>query len=365
VRPTSRGSVARAAAAKEAERAELAKELHATVLDALGYVYAPEVESVDDDDGKPLAVPTYATVTRDGKAWLWAIGAPFGGEEDDPFEHELEPGRSVRDLLDGPLFRQEAPPRWVLYLAGSDVFLVDRHKWPQGKLLSFALGELFARRNETAFEVLAALLHRSVLAPGDGACLLDTLDEASHKHAYGVSTDLERGAREAIEELANEAIFHIRTVQKRGVFENDVLADQLKRECMVYLYRLLFLFYVEARGGEAGVAPMASDAFRSGYSLDALRELELVQLTTKEAQEGTYLHESLERLFAIVNRGYGKGQMVLGEASSTPGSAAVLDEDDPIAAREPSRRDLHDRGDPRADGRTGQTRGMKCFLIRS
>jgi hypothetical protein len=309
------GLIEKAATAKADERAELAKELHASVLDALGYDYAPEIEVIDDDDGKPVHVPTLATAERDGKAWLWAVGTPFGDEEDDPFDAEVEPGRSVRDLLDGALFRQEAPPRWVLYLAGSELLLVDRHKWAQGKYLAFSLGELFARRNETSFDVLAALLHRSVLAPSDGGCLLDTLDEASHKHAYGVSTDLKKGAREAIELLANEAIFHIRTVQKRGVFENDVLADQLTRECMVYLYRLLFLFYVEARGGEVGIAPMASDAYRTGYALDALRELELVQLTTQEAQDGTYLHESLARLFEIVNRGYGKGQMVLGEAA--------------------------------------------------
>lgn len=306
--------LAKAATSKDEERTALATELHAHVLDALGYAYAPAVETVDDDEGGAIDVPMLAAAERDGRPWLWALGAPFCGEEEDPFDYPLAGSQSVRDLLDGPLFRQQAPPRWVLFLAGSDVFLIDRHKWPQGKYLAFALGELFARRNETAFEVLAALLHKSVLAPGDGACLLDTLDEASHKHAYGVSTDLKKGAREAIELLANEAIFHVRSVQKRGVFENDVLADQLKRECMVYLYRLLFLFYVEARGAEAGVAPMASDAFRMGYSLDALRELELVPLTTKEAQEGTYLHESLERLFAIVNRGYGKGQMTLGEA---------------------------------------------------
>jgi type I restriction-modification system DNA methylase subunit len=319
------GLVAKAAGAKPDERAALARELHVLLLDALGYDYAPDTETIDDEDGQPISIDVLGAIERDHKPWLFVIGAPFGGEEDDPFDYPVSGDRSARELFDGPLFRQVSPPRWVLYLAGAHVFLIDRHKWPQGKYLAFSLSELFARKVETAFEVLAALLHKTVLAPDDGTCLHDTLDEASHKHAYAVSTDLKKGAREAIELLANEAIHYIRTVQKKGVFENDTLADQLKRECLVYLYRLLFLFYVEARGGETGVAPMSSDAYRTGYSLDSLRDLELVKLTTKESQEGTFLHESLERLFFLVNRGYGKGQLRIESRLAEAAEGFVMD----------------------------------------
>ena len=59
-------------------------------------------------------------------------------------------------------------------------------------------------------------------------------------------------------------------------------ADQLSRECLRYMYRLLFLFYIEARP-ELGYAPMKSDVYRRGYSLERLRELEMVKLTTDDA----------------------------------------------------------------------------------
>ena len=49
------------------------------------------------------------------------------------------------------------------------------------------------------------------------------------------------------------------------------LADQITRECLRYLYRLLFLFYVEARE-ELGYAPMQSEEYRTGYSLESLRD---------------------------------------------------------------------------------------------
>ena len=45
------------------------------------------------------------------------------------------------------------------------------------------------------------------------------------------------------------------------------------------MYRLLFLFYIEARP-ELGYAPLKSEAYRKGYSLEHLRDLELVRLTS-------------------------------------------------------------------------------------
>src|SRR5690606_10853002 len=85
------------------------------------------------------------------------------------------------------------------------------------------------------------------------------------------------------------------------------------RECITYLYRLLFLFYVEARGAELGVVPMQSDAFRLGYSLESLRDLELVPLTTDEARNGSFINDSLRRLFRLIQRGHGFGQRSLNE----------------------------------------------------
>ena len=48
------------------------------------------------------------------------------------------------------------------------------------------------------------------------------------------------------------------------------------------MYRLLFLFYIEARP-DLGYAPMNADAYRMGYSLERLRDLEMVPLHSEEA----------------------------------------------------------------------------------
>lgn len=314
-------------------RLEPAREFHAYLIEVLAYTREPTVATLHDESIVPLLLEH----NEGGRPHLWVMEAPFAKSDDEaePLDEsphrsqlpaavrdddslELAPG-TYRQLLDGALFRGEHPPRWVLLLAGSDAFLIDRGKWSQGKYLHFALGALFGRREPKALQATAALLHAEVLLPAGGQSLLDRIDEQSHKHAYAVSTDLKLGAQRAIELIANEAVRHLREVSKEEVFGRDELATDLTRECIVYLYRLLFLFYVEARSQETGVVPMGSEDYRRGYSLESLRDLELVPLTTVQAREGTYLDASLRRLFRIVQHGYPRGyQTMLQEGEDAP-----------------------------------------------
>ena len=77
---------------------------------------------------------------------------------------------------------------------------------------------------------------------------------------------------------------------------DDKLAGKLGQEALRYMYRLLFLFYIEARP-ELGYAPVDSEAYRKGYSLEHLRDLELVRLTGGESLNGCYIHESVQTCF--------------------------------------------------------------------
>jgi hypothetical protein len=307
-----------------ARASSAARDLHAHLLEVLGYTREPAAAQLDDGSVLPLALQHQES----GRPFLWVLEAPFAESEDDADPWTKAPPTascpppcatcpktkrpplaqgSYRELLDNVIFRGEHPPRWVLLLAGSDAFLIDRHKWHQGKYLHFELGTLFGRRDGKAMQATAALLHSQVLLPRGGQSLLERLDEQSHKHAYAVSTDLKFGAQRAIELIANESVRYLREVAKQEVFGRDDVADALTRECIVYLYRLLFLFYVEARSQETGVVPMGSEDYRRGYSLESLRDLELTPLTTVGAREGTYLDNSLRRLFRIVQHGYPRG----------------------------------------------------------
>ena len=88
---------------------------------------------------------------------------------------------------------------------------------------------------------------------------------------------------------------------------DDALAGQLGLECLRYMYRLLFLFYIEARP-DLGYAPMDSETYLKGYSLEHLRDLELVRLTSEESLDGYYLHHAVQTLFALIRDGFDGSQ---------------------------------------------------------
>jgi hypothetical protein len=184
---------------------------------------------------------------------------------------------------------------------------------------------LLARRDASALTICAALIGRSTLAPADGAPLHDSLDERSHKHAHGVSSDLKFAAREAVELLGNEYVYWERTQGKKTLFTEQA-ARELTDECLAYLYRLLFLLYAEARADELKSLPMNSPEYARGYSLEALRDLEQKPLTTPESQNGYFFDESLKKLFALVNEGHDPYQRVL------------------LTTEETKKKDLADRG---------------------
>ena len=192
---------------------------------------------------------------------------------------DAESGRTWDEVVTRRVFGQDHPPRWLLVLSFSRVLLLERGKWTHNRLLRFDLDEILGRREDATLKAAAALLHRDCLLPPNGQSLLDSLDENSHKHAFAVSEDLKYALRESIELIGNEAIRYLREVLKDKVYDrtDDALAGQLGLECLRYMYRLLFLFCIEARP-DLGYAPMDSETYLKGYSLEHLRDLELVRI---------------------------------------------------------------------------------------
>ncbi|WP_341326442.1 hypothetical protein [Methylotuvimicrobium sp. KM2] len=210
-------------------------------------------------------------------------------------------------LLSSTVFTQPRPPRWVLLVSPYQWLLLDRAKFAQHRLLRFDWKELFSRRETDTLKAVSVLLHKQSLLDAQGQSLLDTLDENAHKHAYGVSEDLKYALRECIESLGNEAaqqLIEQARADKKGIFTGKDALDpgELSLQCLRYMYRLLFLFYIEARP-DLGYAPVDSDVYLKGYSLEALRDLELMPLTSEAERNGHYLHHSIQMLFRLVSDG--------------------------------------------------------------
>lgn len=304
-----------------AERWQLFSQLQTGLLQALGYS-APGKQTNNHELVPGLPLP------------FWHLQLPRlavipayqpGAEAEDLLDHKLLNlhfngdaipsalhSETWADLLSEAVFGAETPPRYVL-LAGLDEWLLlDRYKWPNNRALRFNWSDILDRKDSDTLKACAALLHKDSLAPGEGSSLLESLDENAHKHAFGVSEDLKYALREAIELLGNEAANQLRQQAvdaKKGFFsgKDQLDAGDLSLECLRLVYRLLFMFYIEARP-ELGYVPIAkSEVYLKGYSLESLRDLEMKPLSTPHARDGSYFDATLCRLFKLVANGTGLG----------------------------------------------------------
>ena len=195
------------------------------------------------------------------------------------------------------------PPRWVILVAATSWILIDRTKWNKNSCLRFDWKEIATRRTQDVLNGCAALLCAESMVGVSGRVLLDTVDESAHKQAYGVSEDLKRSLREAIELLGNEAAAQLIA---KGVAQKD-LPDILTRECLRYMYRILFLLFVESRK-ELNYAPVDNPAYATAYSFESLRDLETIPLMTDEDVNGRYIHDSITKLFRFFEKGTGNAE---------------------------------------------------------
>lgn len=296
------------------ERVRLQRQFYADLMQVLGIACRPE--------NRLLAANQELPVLAALGDQLWVLGALDQDNEGlDPLSLKLHASQFIGpgphadalknsdwySILDQAVFRQDNPPRWVLLLSDRQGILIDRYKWSQNRMLRFDWEEILGRRDDKTLKATAVLLHRDSLAPSEGQCRLDSLDENSHKHAFAVSDDLKYALRQAIEQLGNEAAAQLiaqARERKEGIFSGDnaLDADQLSKECLRYMYRILFLFYIEARP-ELGYLPTTDETWRTGYSLDSLRDLEMVRLTTDASRQGRYFHDSLQRMFNLIYQG--------------------------------------------------------------
>ncbi len=329
-----RGQISRAK--DDAEKLALFMQLQTGLLQALGYTIQKDAASnpVELVAGQPI--PLWALLAKDASSHTSAAQLALqppqlaivpayqpGAEDEDLLDHTLNRlhyagadvptplvGENWDSLVSEAIFGADHAPRYVLLVGLDEWLLLDRYKWPQNRALRFAWSEILDRKDSATLQAAAALLHKTSLAPGEGNSLLESLDENAHKHAFGVSEDLKHALREAIELLGNEAANQLRQQayeSNRGFFsgKNQLDPADLSLECLRMVYRLLFMFYIEARP-ELGYVPIAkSEVYLKGYSLESLRDLELKNLNTPQARDGVYFDKTLRRLFKLVAQGCG------------------------------------------------------------
>lgn len=292
----------------------LVQELATLYLEALGY---GSVNSVTEEVADGVNVPIFHEVTKaNGAPLLWAFLSVAVERDDDILngyifeksDDEEENGASVDvvndEILAKLFFAGEEAPRFILLIGINQIALIDRNKWNEKRYLQFMMEDIYSRHEESTFMAMTVLLHKESLCPSDGNIVLDGLDENSHKHSAGVSDALKYALRESIEILGNEVIYDMKTRQGIDLEENPVDAAELTLECLRYMYRFLFMLFIEARP-ELGYAPMKSQTYVQGYSLEGLRDVcDQVKEDSEALAEGYYIDDTLKKLFHMTYFGY-------------------------------------------------------------
>ncbi|MCR5661697.1 MAG: class I SAM-dependent DNA methyltransferase [bacterium] len=330
------------------DTANLAKALFVP----LGYNISPQTMPSPLDDG--VEVPVFAELKQsETKPLLWIILAASRSEtaqsdeqdvftsnifdavkaegvEDNkvPWDFFLRPAKgrpfTCEELASYIFFRMTShPPRYLIFATSEEILLIDRNKWNEKRCLVFDLQEIFTRREDTAFQAMTVLLHSMSFAPAQGSSLADELDSNSRTHAAGVSTDLKYALRESVEILGNEVLYYMRSQRKRqpapapqatpaapvqaqtppAPQDQPIDAGTLTLECLRYMYRFLFVLFMEARP-ELGYAPMKAHSYMSAYSLESLRDIADSARAADISDNDCYIAASLNKLFALIYEGY-------------------------------------------------------------
>ena len=309
------------------------RSLAGLYLKSLGY---PEAKPVQINVDDTLTVPVYLEMTKsNGAPTLWVIlsasredGAgimeSYGYDSNSVYEDASGAickgalsEMTNEDIATKILFGAVEPPRFLMLISMNQIALVDRNKWNEKRYLQFELEEIFSRLENSTLQAMAVLLHKDSLCPDDGKVLLDELDEQSQKNASGVSQDLKYALRESIELLGNEVLYDMKTRLGRDLEADPVDAGQLTLECLRYMYRMLFVLFIEARP-ELGYAPIKAQSYYSGYSLESLRDIaDNIRDDVDEVGEGYYLHETLAKLYKLIYDGYPKTEEELKKATGS------------------------------------------------
>ena len=218
------------------------------------------------------------------------------------------------------LLPENRRPSYILMLAGNTLFLFDKEKWNRGSYLSFTLDDLFSQASISTFRKYYALFHmlvsKETLSPDGESIMMDALVEDSYKNAYEVTKDLKEGVVNAVETLANEALWYWKSLPddsdiynplKTIDYTDDTFEAEVKDDCLTIVYRLLFLFYAESRT-ELEILPVDDEVYERGYSLEMLRDLEQVRLISDESKRGYFIDASLKKLFYLLSHGHKENQ---------------------------------------------------------
>ena len=303
---SNRQALQKAHAIIDAENPDSVRETARLQQAAFGYETSQNVTLHTDAD----------TLTFDGWSGnagsaIWFAAEAIDGPEDltdthpltTPVLNEKDTHLTTADFI-GRIFLTDTPPNYVVVSAGPWMVLAERESWPLGRLLAVDLGTVVERGDKKAggeMQHAAVIFAReNVERAADGTTWwTDTLED-SRAHAVKVSETLRGAIKRSIEIIGNNVLDRHR---RQGKPIDDIEGQELARQSLRYLYRILFLLFAEA-SPETEILPVGAPEYTEGYGLTRLRNLILSEPVSTRAQQGTHLYESIAELVRLVDEGH-------------------------------------------------------------
>ncbi len=206
------------------------------------------------------------------------------------------PHRQVRDYLQDAVDDSGKPYfRWAILTNGNlwRLYCRDAH------LRSYFEFNL-ERASLEDFAIFVALFQRSAfIKDSEGRCHLDYLRDEALQHQAKLEDDLRKRIFNILEQLANG--FYKRP--ENNIKKNEL--NELYENCLIFLYRLLFVLYAEGRyllPVKPSRTTGASAIYRDRYSLQHLFP-QLKNRLKFQYDELTDLYEEILKLFHLINNG--------------------------------------------------------------
>ena len=234
-----------------------------------------------------------ALAVGDAKAWSRNLDQKVRGGGD-PFNNH-NPNYQIDFYL------RSADKRWGLLTNGGRWRLY--HRQTSYRLDSFYEVDLAALLSENrdleAFRYFYCFFRCDAFTPSDdGKAFLDTVLEGSQQYTVGVSDDLKNRVYDALRLLIGGFL----NFPRNRFDKADPPLDQIHTNCLILLYRVLFILYAESRE----LLPLNNRDYAVQYSLDHLAGdiHEKLDAGIAFAQGVSLYWRGLQELFTLINDGW-------------------------------------------------------------
>jgi hypothetical protein len=207
------------------------------------------------------------------------------------------PHQQIRDYLSAVTDEVGRPYfRWGILANGNLWRLYCRDAHP-GAYFQFHLagpGANFCSFEE--FKTFVALFSPSVFLETEGACLLDQI----RSDAIQFQAELEESIRKRVAVVVKDLANGFWSFKENDLKENNL--RELYDDCLILLYRLLFVLYAEGRGllPVKHSGPGSNTHYRERYSLKRLIS-KLQSPAEFQTDTFTELYDDLRKLFHLIN----------------------------------------------------------------